>query len=169
MTYKSWKVCASNFQLSVRDTAAYMRSSSMLRHLLLVNISQVRRSLFMTPTQRHRLSNDLRGDESAAAITALSVVRPPVTHTYRRTISRQVLGPVNRTAFTHCLLVNRKMKATPPSCTVCVKAKSKCVRLPDQESCDRCTRLRKVCVTKERGTVKRKSYKVTYAHLFGTH
>lgn len=74
-------------------------------------------------------------------------------------------GSINCTELMYARLTNPKMKSSPPSCTICAKAKSRCVRLPDQDACDRCTRLRKVCVAKEQGTVKRKSHKVAYVSV----
>jgi hypothetical protein len=67
----------------------------MPRHSLLANIS---RELFMTAAQRPAYNDDLRGDESAAAIAALRAIRPPATHTYHGSMSRHALDPSNRTS-----------------------------------------------------------------------
>ncbi|KAL1798757.1 hypothetical protein ACET3X_002794 [Alternaria dauci] len=47
------------------------------------------------------------------------------------------------------------------SCTVCAKAKSKCVRRPGNGDCDRCTRLQKTCQIREPVKRKRKARKIT--------
>lgn len=80
-----------------------------------------------------------------------------------------VLETIHRNIAAVCFRKDYKMRTIAPSCAICAKAKSRCVRLPGQEACDRCTRLQKECYTRAQSSRKQKSGKVTYVEILLCH
>lgn len=58
-----------------------------------------------------------------------------------------------------------QMRDSQSSCATCAKAKIKCVRFPQQDACDRCTRLQKQCHARETPARKDRISKPSYVVL----